>query len=416
MQSHPDRRARASACGPRPRPKKIRCASLRAGLLTQTQCHPRLPNPQWISGRASAQRRLRQHSSGPVGESHPVPFSSGRAGHPQSPNLRFSIAHPDGKIKVQRVKALHQRIVLCIFVTNTGMKHKKKRGQETTSLVKFWAAARKHCSHTFSLPSMHAYEDGFLWPSRRSVQRFPCAHRPPGQTASSPAPLDPDRAHPAQPDTPWTPCSLRQLPLVPVCHGSDVHRIHAQNRSARRPFRHALPQDLVEDLPCNVVVPEAPPVPADRRRGQRPARRFQSTEPFVRDVAAALSFRPPLRLYPLQASHKQHLKQDLSVHSGSAVIRAVQRRTQIANEAEIHGAVYLSQQAILRQHLLHDRQVCLPLPHPAASILFAIFSSLLDIFGASPFGFFTPFFIGFINRRTAVEEPSTAVLFIAVQL
>ncbi len=169
MQSHPDRRARASACGPRPRPKKIRCASLWAGLLTQTQCHPRLPNPQWISGRASAQRRLRQHSSGPVGESHPVPFSSGRAGHPQSPNLRFSIAHPDGKIKVQRVKALHQRIVLCIFVTNTGMRHKKKRGQETTSLVKFWAAARKHCSHTFSLPSMHAYEDGFLWPSRRET-------------------------------------------------------------------------------------------------------------------------------------------------------------------------------------------------------------------------------------------------------
>ncbi len=130
-----------------------------------------------------------------------------------------------------------------------------------------------------------------------------------------------------------------------------------------------------------------------KRRGFRliavaasaPARRFQSTEPFVRDVAVALSFWPPLRLYPLQASHKQHLKQDLSVHSGSAVICAVQRRTQIANEAEIHGAAYLSQQVILRQHLLHDRQVCLPLPHPAASILFAVFSSLLDIFDASPF-------------------------------
>lgn len=55
--SPPNRRARASACGTRPRPKKIRCASLRAGLLTQTQCHPRLPNPQRISGCASAQRR-----------------------------------------------------------------------------------------------------------------------------------------------------------------------------------------------------------------------------------------------------------------------------------------------------------------------------------------------------------------------
>ena len=41
----------------------------------------------------------------------------------------------------------------------------------------------------------------------------------------------------------------------------------------------------------------------------------------------------------------------------SPVVRTIQRRTQIVDEAEVHRPIHVPQQVILRNHLLHDNQI-----------------------------------------------------------
>ena len=123
------------------------------------------------------------------------------------------------------------------------------------------------------------------------------------------------------------------------------------------PLRYALPQDLVEDLFGNVVIPETPAtVLADRRRVRRLVCQVQPAEPLVGDVVVDLFLQPCLGLDPVQVPHQQHPEQYLRVDGGPAVVRAIQRRTQIVDEAEVHRTVYFPQKVILRHHLFHDHQ------------------------------------------------------------
>ncbi len=190
--------------------------------------------------------------------------------------------------------------------------------------------------------------------------------------------------------------NLHLLLFVLVCLGLDVRRIRVQNPSAYQSLFHALPQDLVEDLFRDVIVPEPPPsVLADRRRVRRLLRQIQPAEPFVRDVVVDLFFQSRLRFDPVQIPYKQHPKQYFRVNGRASVVRTIQRRAQIVDEAEIHRPVHFAQKVIFRYHLFHDHDLhlLLFLPPPFEHLshrlvcLVYIFStrSASFPFGSSPF-------------------------------
>ena len=92
---------------------------------------------------------------------------------------------------------------------------------------------------------------------------------------------------------------------------------------------------------------------------------IQSAKPLVGDIVVDLFLQPRLGLDPVQIPHQQHPKQYLRVDGGPAVVRAIQRRAQVVDEAEVHRTVYFPQKVILRHHLFHDHQFHLLLLLPS---------------------------------------------------